>query len=146
MDEKHTSLQALLDGRIAALTQGTTQQLDSVQATLRENTKHLRDDTGSSLKNLGDTVVKTIGEMMQLQKGELADIRTTIDGRLASIQTENEKKLDQMRQTVDEKLQGTLETRLGESFKQVSDRLEQVYKGLGEMQSLAAGVGDLNAS
>src|SRR5262249_50197470 len=58
-------------------------------------------------------------------------------------QTENEKKLDQMRQTVDEKLQGTLEARLGESFKQVSDRLEQVYKGLGEMQTLAVGVGDL---
>jgi DNA recombination protein RmuC len=80
---------------------------------------------------------------MQLQKTELTELRSTIDVRLSTIQTENEKKLDQMRQTVDEKLQGTLEARLGESFKQVSDRLEQVYKGLGEMQSLAAGVGDL---
>jgi DNA recombination protein RmuC len=143
LDEKHNSLQALLDGRIAALSQGTAQQLDAVQITLRENAKQLRDETGGSLKNFGDTVVKTLGEMMQLQKAELVEIRSTIDGRLSSIQTENEKKLDQMRQTVDEKLQGTLETRLGESFKQVSDRLEQVYKGLGEMQSLAAGVGDL---
>src|SRR5450755_556695 len=73
----------------------------------------------------------------------MQDLKTTVDGRLATIQSENEKKLEQMRQTVDEKLQGTLEVRLGESFKQVSDRLEQVYKGLGEMQSLASGVGDL---
>ena len=81
--------------------------------------------------------------MHQLQKGELQDLRATVDGRLANIESDNEKKLEQMRQTVDEKLQGTLETRLGDSFKQVSDRLEQVYRGLGEMQTLAAGVGDL---
>lgn len=143
LDEKHLNLQALVDGRITSLTHGTAQQLEAVQVALRENAKHLREETGGSLKNFGDTVVKTLGEMMQLQKAELVEIRSTIDGRLSSIQTENEKKLDQMRQTVDEKLQGTLETRLGESFKQVSDRLEQVYKGLGEMQSLAAGVGDL---
>jgi DNA recombination protein RmuC len=78
-----------------------------------------------------------------LQKSELQDLKATVDSRLATIQIENEKKLEQMRQTVDEKLQGTLEARLGESFKQVNDRLEQVYKGLGEMQTLAAGVGDL---
>jgi DNA recombination protein RmuC len=143
LDEKHLNLQCLLNGRITELTHGTAQQLEAVQTTLRENTRHLREETGVSLKNLGDTVVKTIGEMMQLQKKELAEIRSTIDARLSTIQTENERKLEQMRLTVDEKLQGTLETRLGESFKQVSDRLEQVYKGLGEMQSLAAGVGDL---
>ena len=60
-----------------------------------------------------------------------------------SMQIDNARQLDQVRQTVDEKLQGTLERRLGESFKQVSERLEQVHKGLGEMQSLATGVGDL---
>lgn len=70
-------------------------------------------------------------------------IRTSVDQRLLAMQTGNEKKLDQMRQTVDEKLQGTLETRLGESFKLVSERLEQVQRGLGEMQALATGVGDL---
>jgi DNA recombination protein RmuC len=79
----------------------------------------------------------------QLQKSELQDLKATVDARLATIQAENEMKLEQMRQTVDEKLQGTLETRLGESFKQVNDRLEQVYKGLEEMQTLAVGVGDL---
>jgi hypothetical protein len=77
----------------------------------------------------------TLTEISQLQKNEPQGLRSTVDGRLAAIQLENDKKLEQMRQTVDEKLQGTLETTLGESFKQVSDRLEQVYKGLGEMQT-----------
>jgi DNA recombination protein RmuC len=70
-------------------------------------------------------------------------IRAALDQKLASIQADNAAKLDQMRLTVDEKLQSTLETRLGESFRLVSERLEQVHKGLGEMQNLAAGVGDL---
>src|SRR5438477_165212 len=75
------------------------------------------------------------------QRGEA--LRTAVDQRLLALQTGNEQKLEQMRQTVDEKLQTTLETRLGESFRLVSERLEQVHKGLGEMQSLASGVGDL---
>jgi len=70
-------------------------------------------------------------------------LRSSIDTQLKSLQESNEKKLDQMRQTVDEKLQTTLEKRLGESFKLVSDRLEAVQRGLGEMQNLATGVGDL---
>jgi DNA recombination protein RmuC len=70
-------------------------------------------------------------------------VRETIEQKLQQLQVENSRKLDEMRQTVDEKLQGTLETRLGESFRLVSERLEQVHKGLGEMQALAAGVGDL---
>jgi len=75
---------------------------------------------------------------------ELASgIRNDIDTRLRSIETSNEAKLEQMRATVDEKLQTTLDKRLGESFKLVSDRLELVHKGLGEMQTLAIGVGDL---
>lgn len=86
-------------------------------------------------------------EEFSRQRRELAEmsvtLRTEIETRLKSIEEKNEKKLDEMRQTVDEKLQGTLEQRLGESFKQVSERLEQVHKGLGEMQTLAAGVGDL---
>ncbi len=86
-------------------------------------------------------------EEFSRQRRELAEmsvtLRTEIETRLKAIEEKNEKKLDEMRQTVDEKLQGTLEQRLGESFKQVSERLEQVHKGLGEMQTLAAGVGDL---
>lgn len=74
---------------------------------------------------------------------KLDNIRTTIANRLTAIQDDNGKKLEEMRKTVDEKLQKTLEERIGQSFRLVSDRLEQVYKGLGEMQTLAAGVGDL---
>src|SRR5205807_7293558 len=70
-------------------------------------------------------------------------LRGSLEVRLKAIQEDNAKQLEQMRQTVDEKLQGTLEKRLGESFKQVSERLEAVHKGLGEMQVLATGVGDL---
>ena len=82
-------------------------------------------------------------EMQREQQKQLEAIRGVVDQRLLSLQTDNAAKLEQMRQTVDEKLQSTLETRLGESFRLVSERLEQVHKGLGEMQTLASGVGDL---
>jgi DNA recombination protein RmuC len=97
----------------------------------------------AKLALLGQSVLSTLTEIAQLQKAEMQDLKATVDARLSTIQFENEKKLDQMRQTVDEKLQGTLEARLGESFRQVSERLEQVYSGLGEMKTLATGVGDL---
>ena len=103
----------------------------------------LREETGASLRNLGDTVSSTLTGISQMQNTELTELRKTVDTRLLHIQVDNEKKLEQMRQTVDEKLQGTLESRLGASFKQVSERLDQVYTGLGEMKTLATGVGDL---
>lgn len=89
------------------------------------------------------TVEKRLGSMQQAMELSLNAQRGTIDARLQRIQEDNTKQLAEMRKTVDEKLQGTLEKRLGESFKQVSERLEAVYKGLGEMQQLAQGVGDL---
>jgi DNA recombination protein RmuC len=103
----------------------------------------MRAETAKTLKGFNDSVVQTVLGLSDLQKNGLDDVRKTLDGRLTEIRTENEKKLEQMRQTVEEKLQGTLETRLGESFKQVSERLEQVHQGLGEMRTLATGVGDL---
>ncbi len=84
-----------------------------------------------------------LGELTESNRKALDGVRATIDTRLIELQAGNEKKLEQMRVTVDEKLQSTLEKRLGESFKLVSDQLESVQKGLGEMQSLATGVGDL---
>ena len=84
--------------------------------------------------------LKRFGEGLSERFGE---VRTTLDKQLGDLATESSKKLDEMRQTVDEKLHRTLEDRLASSFKTVSERLEQVHKGLGEMQSLAAGVGDL---
>jgi DNA recombination protein RmuC len=74
---------------------------------------------------------------------KLDELKKAVETKLTQIQTDNSAKLEEMRKTVDEKLQGTLEKRLGESFRQVSERLEQVHKGLGEMQNLAIGVGDL---
>ena len=81
--------------------------------------------------------------MSAANEQRLEHLRTTVESRLDGLQRDTAGKLDQMRATVEEKLQSTLERRLGESFKQVSDRLEQVHRGLGEMQTLAAGVGDL---
>jgi DNA recombination protein RmuC len=81
--------------------------------------------------------------MTRLNEEKLEAMRNTMETQLQALQEDNTRKLEQMRATVDEKLQGTLDKRLGESFKQVSERLEQVYKGLGEMRTLATGVGDL---
>ena len=90
-----------------------------------------------------DSFAKQLVAMTRLNEEKLEAMRRNMDGQLQTLREENTAKLEQMRATVDEKLQSTLEKRLGESFRQVSDRLEQVYKGLGEMRSLATGVGDL---
>ncbi|MEG1932746.1 MAG: DNA recombination protein RmuC, partial [Pygmaiobacter sp.] len=87
-----------------------------------------------------DERFKTLGAQTEQQ---LTNVRTTMEQRIASLQEDNNKRLEQMRVTVDEKLQKTLEDKLTQSFGLVNERLEQVYKGLGEMQTLAAGVGDL---
>jgi DNA recombination protein RmuC len=123
--------------------------------------KELRQEVVATLKGITETTTKTMGELAHIQKArlevmstaieklsdsneiKLEAVRLTVEGKLQSIQMDNAKQLEQMRQTVDEKLQGTLEKRLGDSFKQVSERLELVHKGLGEMQTLATGVGDL---
>lgn len=92
---------------------------------------------------LGDTLTRQLQDMSESNARRLAEIRTTLDGQLAQLQQTNATKLDEMRATVDEKLQSTLQARLGESFKQVAHQLEQVHRGLGDMQTLAQGVGDL---
>ncbi len=94
-------------------------------------------------KTLSDTLTTQLQAVSESSARRMAEVRGTLEAQLAMLQQTNSAKLDEMRKTVDEKLQTTLETRLGESFKQVADRLEQVHKGLGEMQSLAQGVGDL---
>jgi DNA recombination protein RmuC len=90
-----------------------------------------------------DAFARQIAELTKANELRQEALRNTVEQRLGKLQEDNAAKLEQMRQTVDEKLQGTLEKRLGESFKLVSERLELVHKGLGEMQSLASGVGDL---
>ncbi|MFA5206598.1 MAG: DNA recombination protein RmuC [Lentisphaeria bacterium] len=90
-----------------------------------------------------DTFSEQLGKLTQTHESRAAELKMVVEARLVQIQQDNALRLEEMRKTVDEKLQGTLEKRLGESFKLVSERLEQVAKGLGEMQSLAGGVGDL---
>ncbi|KWT72719.1 DNA recombination protein RmuC [Variovorax sp. WDL1] len=94
-------------------------------------------------KTLADTLNTQLQGLSESNARRLAEVRATMETQLAQLQQSNTAKLDEMRKTVDEKLQSTLEARLGESFKQVADRLEQVHKGLGEMQTLAVGVGSL---
>jgi len=104
----------------------------------------------SNIKELNELIRQKFGDFnkQQIDNNKLATdhmkgIQETIEKQLLSIRDDNTKQLNEMRKTVDEKLQTTLEKRLGESFKQVSERLEQVHKGLGEMQTIASGVGDL---
>ena len=147
--------------QLASFAQTSGEKLDGIRTESATGAKQLREEVIAALKGITEATTKTMGELANAQKaqleamssaiGKLSDsnekkleaVRVTVEGKLQSMQVENAKQLDQMRQTVDEKLQGTLEKRLGESFKQVSERLEQVHKGLGEMQTLATGVGDL---
>jgi len=108
---------------------------DSLQQRLTENIHVQKDQL--------DSFSKQLMAMTRLNEEKLEAMRNTMETQLQALQEDNTRKLEQMRATVDEKLQGTLDKRLGESFKQVSERLEQVYKGLGEMRTLATGVGDL---
>jgi len=94
-------------------------------------------------KTLSDTLTNQLSGLSESNARRMNEVRETLEKQLLQLQSTNSAKLDEMRATVDEKLQTTLQTRLGESFKQVADRLEQVHKGLGEMQTLAQGVGDL---
>ncbi|HCK76813.1 MAG TPA: DNA recombination protein RmuC [Gammaproteobacteria bacterium] len=121
----------------------------------------LREEVSGSLDKTAQTLATTVGQLGNVQKQQLESVttqvqalvetnqqrleglRATISEQLGEMREANEKKLEEMRRTVDEKLQGTLEKRLGESFQQVRDQLDAVHKGLGQMQSLATGVGDL---
>ena len=111
--------------QIDALTVQSSQQLAALQ------------------KTLADTLTTQLQGLSESNARRMNEVRETMEKQLSQLQTTNSAKLDEMRATVDEKLQTTLQARLGESFKQVADRLEQVHKGLGEMQTLAQGVGDL---
>jgi len=102
-----------------------------------------REELAQSMKTAYDTLNQQVGILIQTTDKKLDMLREALEQRLKAIEENNLAQLERIRLTVDEKLQGTLETKLGESFRLVSERLEQVYRGLGEMQRLAAGVGDL---
>ena len=110
---------------------------------IRDELRLGRNESSDSARQLREEILKTLEEKSRSQQESINNLNNVIDKHLKQLQESNEKKLEQMRQTVDEKLQSTLEKRLGESFKMVGDQLEAVQRGLGDMQSLATGVGDL---
>lgn len=119
-------------------------QLAQLQQALGAQALAARESQDAAGARLSSTLAEQLQLLGQRQEQRLTQVQAAVDQRLTAIQQDNEKKLEQMRATVDEKLQATLEQRLGESFKQVAERLEQVYRGLGEMQNLARDVGSLN--
>lgn len=166
------SLKNKLDFFLKQFSSGLEVMTEKVSRTLRDemslsrgesakNERETRQEIAQSVKFFSDSVDKRmnffsqsqnknfelfsqkLSEVLEKNENRLGKIREAVDENLKNIQKDNSEKLEKMRETVDEKLHATLEKRLGESFKQVSDRLELVHKGLGEMQALATGVGDL---
>jgi len=150
-------------------TQNAIEKIDTVmrdefcrsREEMQKNSREAREELNSSLRSQGETLAKIFSELSYSQRNQfdsfsnqitaltknseerIEKMRDAVEQRLKTLQEENAKKLEEMRATVDEKLQSTLEKRLSESFNHVSERLKQVHEGLGEMRTLAAGVGDL---
>ncbi len=160
-EQKLGAARETMEQRLTLLQSENSKKFDQFREESNSGSRILKEEVSATLKNFNDSVLKGMSGMSSLQKEQMEAfsvrlarltesnenrmeaLRNAIDGKLKQIQEDNSRQLEQMRATVDEKLQGTLEKRLGESFKQVSERLEQVHKGLGEMQVLATGVGDL---
>lgn len=119
------------------------QSNESLRGVLSRDAQAARAEYAESLARFSTQFSERLEGLVALNDRRMLEVKQTVDQRLQALQADNGSRLEEMRRTVDEKLHATLEQRLGESFKQVSDRLEAVHKGLGEMQSLAAGVGDL---
>ena len=172
LGETQTEKLANVSNSVNDLTQTNETRIENVRNTLDEGIQSLQTSNESKLEQIRvsvneqlntavDTLVTTVGELGKTQKAQLdsgtkaitdltqanethiENVRNTLNEEIQSLQTSNENKLEQIRQTVDEQLQSTLERRIGESFKLVSNHLEAVQQGLGEMQNLATGVGDL---
>ncbi|MDH4288290.1 MAG: DNA recombination protein RmuC [Aquincola sp.] len=119
-------------------------QLASTQQSIADQSHAAREAQDAALHRFGAAQAEQLLALSQANEKRLAEVRQAVEAKLTQIQADNAQKLEQMRATVDEKLSATLEQRLGESFKQVAERLEQVHRGLGEMQTLARDVGSLN--
>ena len=129
--------------QLVVLNQTNAQQLDGIRQTMNLQAQSSREEQAASLKRFGDTLNQSLSTLTESNAQRMAEVRATLEAKIKDLQLDNGNRLEEMRKTVDEKLHATLEQRLGESFKQVSDRLEKVHQGLGEMQQLAIGVGDL---
>ncbi|HEV7618146.1 MAG TPA: DNA recombination protein RmuC [Burkholderiaceae bacterium] len=129
--------------QLAKLNEANAQQLESMRQAITLQAQTGREEQSIALKRFGDTLNQTLTALTESNAQRMAEVRATLEAKIKDLQTDNGARLEEMRKTVDEKLHATLEHRLGESFKLVSDRLEKVHQGLGEMQQLAIGVGDL---
>ena len=134
---------AELSQQLEAQSARTEQRLDKLREAVAEDARKARSEGAEGQQRFADQLGQRLAELTQRNEQRLGEMRATLEQTLRDLQAGNEAKLEQMRATVDEKLQSTLETRLGESFRLVSERLENVQRGLGEMQQLATGVGDL---
>jgi DNA recombination protein RmuC len=146
LDSLSASQAQRIDGfgqRLGDFSERTDQRLDLLRDTLSEDARKARSEGAEQQQRFADALNQRLTELTQRNEARIGEMRATLDTQLKALQADNAQKLEQMRATVDEKLQTTLETRLGESFRLVSERLEQVQRGLGEMQQLATGVGDL---
>lgn len=172
IDERSEGIGSKLDRDIARMGEDATRNRDTLRQTIEAKldsaaerqsgaAKDSREEITASFQRLGQTVSDTLTQLGEQQKERLEQVtaalsglsekqertqealKQTVESKLDAIRNESATKLEEMRRTVDEKLQSTLETRLGESFTRVVDQLERVHKGIGEMQTLAAGVGDL---
>ena len=157
VDERIQALQASNEKSLNQIRQTVTEQLTATADTLVSTVGELGNAQKTAtemlvntISELGDTqqqrledVTKSTNTLMQSNEASIENVRKTVDSRLQTMQDSNERKLDEMRKTVDEQLQSTLKKRLDESFNVVRQRLEEVQRGLGEMQNLAANVGDL---
>jgi DNA recombination protein RmuC len=132
VEDGHAQIERALRDEMA---QGRTESIGQGRA--------LREEVGGAVARLGDSLSSRLGAFSESNERRGEALRQSVEERLRALQEDNAARLEQVRVTVDERLQGTLEVRLGESFRMVSERLEQVHRGLGEMQALAAGVGDL---
>ncbi|MGB2229416.1 MAG: DNA recombination protein RmuC, partial [Flavobacteriales bacterium] len=150
MKDKLDAQDAQLRDEFARNRKETAELAQAQREELRNNLaafeKHLDEDAKTQQEALRQQFADLLKQLDGQGKASLdavKDVRSTIEKQLKEIREDNGKRLEEMRKTVDEKLQDTLEKRLGESFKLVSERLELVHKGLGEMQTIASGVGDL---
>ena len=154
LQEEMRALRTELSGAIHATVQTTAELQANTQRQVADaqNTRlrELNEQLSARQSALQKAVTDQLGMIEQRMKTgsleseqKLENIRATMEARITAMQTDNGKRLDEMRRTVDEKLQKTLDEKLQQSFSRVSEQLESVYKGLGEMQALATGVGDL---
>ena len=139
----HRGLRAEIEDSSRALRVELLRSQENLRAVLTRDAALAREEGAQSLQRFAAQFGQQLQQLTEANERRMLEMRHTLEARLQSLQAENSAKLDEMRQTVDEKLHATLEQRLGESFKLVSERLEAVHQGLGDMRKLAAGVGDL---